>query len=71
MSKDRTLSVQMRLRPIRLAFLLRPDDANSTRAVIEANTTRWGGQFDALCWRRVMTRRTDPHPCSRDFRLLS
>jgi hypothetical protein len=47
-SARRTVSLQMRLRPLRLAFLVRPDDDDAIRAAIEVNTVRWGGQFNAL-----------------------
>lgn len=47
-SARRTVSLQMRLRPLRLAFLVRPDDAAAIRTAMEVNTIRWGGQFNAL-----------------------
>lgn len=44
----RTLTVHRRLRPVRLAFLVRPNDATALRTVIEINTCLWGGPFNGI-----------------------
>lgn len=45
---ERTIRVDRTLRPLRLAFLLRPSDHETFRAVLEANTSRWGGVFNPI-----------------------
>ena len=43
-----TVTVHRRLRPVRLAFLVRPDDGKTLRKVIETSTCLWGGRFNGI-----------------------
>lgn len=43
-----TVNVYRRLRPLRLAFLVRPEDSESLRRIFETNTCLWGGQFNGI-----------------------
>jgi len=43
-----TVTVQRKLRPLRLAFLLRPDDRATLRKIFEINTCTWGGTFNGI-----------------------
>lgn len=42
------LSADVRLRPIRFGFLVRPDDANRVTEICRVNTCLWGGKFNPL-----------------------
>ena len=42
------ITVHRRLRPLRLAFLLRPDDNSALARVFEINTCLWGGLHNAI-----------------------
>ena len=44
----RVVTVHKRLRPIRLAFLVRPTDKASVRRVIQINTSLWGGLYNPI-----------------------
>jgi hypothetical protein len=46
--EPRTVIVHKRLRPLRLAFLVRPGDKSSLRRIIQINTCLWGGRFNAI-----------------------
>lgn len=43
-----SVTIHRRLRPIRLAFLVRPNDRKALRAVLEINTCLWGGRFNGI-----------------------
>jgi hypothetical protein len=51
------LSVKVRLRPIRFAFVVRPEDRASVRKIFEVNTCLWGGLFNPIIpyFKRVPT----------------
>ena len=40
--------IQLRLRPLRLAFLVRPDNKADLLKAIQANTCIWGGRFNPI-----------------------
>lgn len=42
------ISVNVRLRPVRLAFLVRPDDRKRTLEIFRVNTCLWGGKFNPI-----------------------
>lgn len=42
------LTADVRLRPIRFGFVVRPDDADSMSRVFEVNTCLWGGKFNPI-----------------------
>lgn len=42
------LGVSVRLRPLRFAFLVRPNDARSLQRIFEINTSLWGGMFNPI-----------------------
>jgi hypothetical protein len=42
------VSVAYRSRPVRLAFLVRPNNVDDFSAAVEASTCLWGGQFNAI-----------------------
>ena len=42
------VSVTLRLRPIRFAFLVRPDDAKRTLEIFRINTCLWGGKYNPI-----------------------
>src|SRR4051812_38960761 len=42
------ISVNVRLRPVRFAFMVRPEDNASLRRVFQINTCLWGGQFNPI-----------------------
>src|SRR5260221_9444414 len=46
--------VKRRLRPIRFAFLVRPDDLGELRRAFQINTVLWGGRHNVLIpdWKR-------------------
>ena len=41
-------TVNVRLRPIKLAFLVNPNDKNSLLKAIEINTFLWGGMYNPI-----------------------
>lgn len=43
-----SLSVSVRLRPIRFAFLVRPDDTRRVQKIFQINTCLWGGKFNPI-----------------------
>lgn len=47
-TSSRAITVHRRLRPLRLAFLVRPDDAKTLRKIVEINTCLWGGRFNGI-----------------------
>jgi len=42
------ISVNLRLRPIRFAFLIRPDDQKHTLEAFRINTCLWGGRYNPI-----------------------
>ncbi len=44
----KTITVNRRLRPIRLAFLIEPKDKQTLRKILQINTCLWGGRFNAI-----------------------
>ena len=48
-------TVKVKLRPIKLAFLVHPDDKESLLKAIEINTFLWGGMYNPIIptYRRV------------------
>lgn len=42
------INIDKRLRPIRFAFLVRPDDAKNTLEIFRVNTCLWGGKFNPI-----------------------
>jgi hypothetical protein len=42
------VSVDIRLRPIRFAFLVRPDDEKNANKAFQINTCLWGGKFNPI-----------------------
>ena len=42
------ISADVRLRPIRFAFLVRPDEGDRVREICRVNTCLWGGQFNPI-----------------------
>jgi hypothetical protein len=49
------ITADVRLRPIRFAFLVRPDDRKRTLEIFKVNTCLWGGKFNPIvpCFRQV------------------
>lgn len=47
-SPGKSIHIQRSVRPIRLAFLVRPDDKKSLQKIFEVNTCRWGGRFNGI-----------------------
>jgi hypothetical protein len=43
-----SININIRLRPIRFAFLVRPDDKNKTLEIFRINTCLWGGKFNPV-----------------------
>lgn len=43
-----SLSVNVRLRPVRFAFMVRPEDRSGLRKVFEINTCLWGGLYNPI-----------------------
>lgn len=43
-----TIDINMRLRPIRFGFLVRPSDAKNLREILQINTCLWGGLFNPI-----------------------
>lgn len=72
LASPRAITVDRRLRPIRLAFLLKPNDTASLLRVLEVNTCLWGGCFNAIVpiYARTPQRFSDPPfraPAARDM----
>ena len=44
----RTIHVSRSVRPIRLAFLVRPDDKRNLERIFQINTCVWGGQYNGI-----------------------
>jgi hypothetical protein len=42
------ISVDVRLRPVRFAFIVRPDDKNNLNKIFQINTCLWGGMFNPI-----------------------
>ena len=42
------IRVDIRLRPIRFGFLVRPDDAENILEIFRLNTCLWGGMFNPI-----------------------
>ena len=47
-TNQRTVTVHRRLRPLRLAFLVRPTDKVALRRIFQINTCLWGGRFNPI-----------------------
>lgn len=45
---QRSVTIHRRLRPLRLASLVRPSDRRALRRVFQINTCLWGGRFNAI-----------------------
>lgn len=45
---QRTITISQRLRPVRLAFLVKPTDKASLRRAFQINTCLWGGIFNPI-----------------------
>jgi hypothetical protein len=43
-----SISAVVRLRPIRFAFLVRPDDSKRVHEIFKVNTCLWGGKFNPI-----------------------
>ena len=43
-----SVTIQRRLRPLRLAFLIQPSDTKSLRSILEINSCLWGGRYNAI-----------------------
>ncbi|CDZ77315.1 hypothetical protein BN59_01598 [Legionella massiliensis] len=43
-----SINIQIRLRPIRFGFLVKPDDSKNLTKIFEINTCLWGGQFNPI-----------------------
>ena len=43
-----SINVNIRLRPIRFAFLVRPDDKKRTLEIFRINTCLWGGKYNPV-----------------------
>jgi hypothetical protein len=52
-----SLSADVRLRPVRFAFIVRPDDRKRVLEILQTNTCLWGGQFNPIIpyFKRVPT----------------
>ena len=48
MNKMNNIRVDIRLRPIRFGFLVRPDDAENILEIFRINTCLWGGMFNPI-----------------------
>ena len=44
----KAITVNRRLRPIRLAFLVEPQDKQTLRKILQINTCLWGGRYNAI-----------------------
>jgi hypothetical protein len=42
------VTAQVSLRPIRFAFLVRPDEKKGTLEIFRINTCLWGGRFNPI-----------------------
>lgn len=42
------ININLRLRPVRFAFLVRPDDSEKILEIFRINTCLWGGKFNPL-----------------------
>lgn len=49
------ISVHVRLRPVRFAFLVRPDDRKRALDIFRVNTCLWGGKYNPIipCFKKV------------------
>ena len=54
---EHTVTIERRLRPLRLAFLSEPNDRGTLRKIFELNTCLWGGRYNAII---PFFRRTPP-----------
>src|SRR5579859_1382636 len=43
-----SLSLNIRLRPVRFAFIVRPDDRTNVAEIFRVNTCLWGGQYNPI-----------------------
>lgn len=42
------VNVQLRLRPIRFGFIVRPDDIKHVTEIFRINTCLWGGKYNPI-----------------------
>lgn len=66
------VEARIRVRPLRLGFLVKPNDRRALRRVLETNTCLWGGIFNFIIpsFRRSPLRYRDrplPGPSAREF----
>lgn len=49
------INVHIRLRPVRFAFLVRPDDKKKALEIFQVNTCLWGGKYNPIipCFKKV------------------
>jgi len=66
---NRAVTIRQRLRPLRLAFLVRPDDKDALRRVFQINTAMWGGMFNPIIpfVRRARTPRWPAYDTARSI----
>lgn len=59
----RDISLLLRLRPIRFAFLIKPNDAKNLKRIFDINTSLWGDLFNPIipCFERI-PKWWDRHP---------
>ena len=56
------INVQVRLRPVRFAFLVRPDDKKRVLEIFQVNTCLWGGKYNPIVpWFKQVPRWWDRH----------
>jgi len=60
-----SIEARIRVRPLRLGFLIKPNDRAALRRVIETNTCLWGGVFNFII---PLFHRTPPRYLDRPFR---
>ena len=47
-AETRSITIQSRVRPLRFAFLVRPDDKAALLNIFQINTCLWGGRFNGI-----------------------
>lgn len=48
MANKHTIHVSRKVRPLRLAFLIKPNDKKSLKRIFEINTCIWGGRYNGI-----------------------
>jgi hypothetical protein len=46
--KSSSVSLDIRLRPVRFAFLVRPDDRKNVHEIFQVSTCLWGGMYNPI-----------------------